>query len=85
MADEDAEDYKLVKASDSLKWHCYELDAEECFCGNVKCFAISERADPGDFVDRDVSSVCLNKFRVDTRSSSQSVDTETGHLDGGEQ
>ena len=80
----DAEDYKLVKASDSRKWHWYELDAEECFCGNVKSFAISKQVGPDDFGDRDVSSICLNKFRVDTRSSSQSVETGSDDPDGGE-
>lgn len=80
MADEAAEDYKLVKASDSRKWHWYELDAEECFCGNVKSFAISKQVDPGGFGDRDVSSICLNKFRFGTRPSNPPVDTDT---DGG--
>jgi hypothetical protein len=58
--------FYLVKASDSLKWHWFEADSEECFCGNVKSFAIAARDDPGGFGYRCVSETCLAAFRRKT-------------------
>ena len=70
-------DFYLVKASDSLKWHWFESEADECFCGNVKSFAITDQVDPGSFGSRDVSQTCQSAFRAATRPKDRSVDPDT--------
>jgi len=69
------ETFQLVKGPDSRKWHWYELDADECFCGNIKSFAIANRVDPGSFGERDISKTCRSEFRAATRTDNRSVDT----------
>ena len=59
--------YQLVKAADSRKWHWFEQDADECFCGNVKSFATAERVDPESFGEREISQICKQKFRTATQ------------------
>jgi hypothetical protein len=59
-------DYELVKAAESRKWHWYNPSTDECFCGNVKSFAIDARAPPNTPIRREVSGACLDAFRQTT-------------------
>jgi len=59
-------DYELVKGADSHKWHWFKPEDTECFCGNVKEFAIDSRVPPGTSNRRDVSETCLEAFRQTT-------------------
>jgi hypothetical protein len=67
-----SDEFLLVKAADSRKWHWFESDADECFCGNVKSFAIVDRVDPGSFGERDISQTCRSAFRAATRTGGDS-------------
>ena len=59
--------YLLVRGKDSRKWHWFDPDADECFCGAVKSFAIEDQVSPASYGEREVSQTCRQAFRAATR------------------